>query len=137
MKLSAVPNTGGALWRRLIGALDLWIESITHDESIGYAEAAEVALAKMHNETATRKRQRVTLDKNQFTVTTYYEVEHAGSIEHKHMAGIPHVEVFPFGSVKVGCISFPREVIAKMYALSHSEPHVHQFGYMQKDPKRQ
>lgn len=129
-------QTGSRLWKQLISALDLWIDGITHDESIGYAEAAEVALAKMHSEAATRKRQRVTLDGKQFTVTTYYEVTHKGSIEHKKMAGVPHVEVFPYGEVKVGCISFPREVVAKMYALSHSEPHVYQFGYMQKDPKR-
>lgn len=44
----------------------------------------------------------------------------------------PHCEVLPYGEVRIGDIKLTRDAIAKLYFLSHSEPHTVHDGYMVK-----
>lgn len=122
------------LFRRLLSEFELWIENTIHDQSIGYVEAAEYVIAKMHNEAAQTKRQTCDYDRTtgKFSITTHYTIQHAGSVEHKHLTGTPHVEVQAYGAVQIGCITFNRETIAKVYQLSQQEPGWFHNGYMVK-----
>jgi hypothetical protein len=47
----------------------------------------------------------------------------------------PYCEVLPYGSVSVGDITLTRDAIAKLYFLSHSEPHMVHDGYVHKGNK--
>lgn len=109
-----------------------------HDESIGFVEASEVVIAKMHKEASQAKRQVIDYNRADrvFEVTTYYVIEHGDSTERKQIKGIPHTEVLAFGAVRTGCITYTREAISKLHLLSSTEPgYVHQ-GYMEKGLKK-
>ena len=127
----------------LFTALHRWIDHVMHDESIGFAEAAEVVIAKMSNEAATSKRQTMYYNESgkHFEVRTDYVIDHPAADggltqEHKYIVGTPHTEVFAYGAVRTGCITFTRNAIAKLYFLSHSEPHMFHDGYMVKGLKK-
>src|ERR1700676_401027 len=92
---------------RILGGVEKWIEATMYDQSIGYAEASDVVMAKILAKTVETKRQNLRFVDGKFEVTTVYVKDEQTA---SAIVGQPHVEVLE-GGIKLGCITITDDAI--------------------------